>query len=64
MNPQLTYYNLSDRVTAFSTTRQGGFSVGDYASFNANGYCGDDPEAVACNRQLLKLKLQLKILIM
>ena len=63
MNPQLTYYNLSDRVTAFSTTRQGGFSVGAYASFNANAYCGDDPEAVACNRQLLKLKLQCDTLV-
>ena len=63
MNPKLTYYNLSDRVTAFSTTRQGGFSVGSYASFNANAYCGDDAEHVACNRELLRLKLQCGLLV-
>ncbi len=50
MTPQLTYYNLSKRVTAFSTTRHGGFSLGNYAELNLNVYCGDDSEAVQKNR--------------
>lgn len=40
-------------ITAFSTTRHGGVSKGAYASFNANHYCGDEPENVAKNRTLL-----------
>ncbi len=46
-------YDLSPAVTAFSTRRQGGYSKGDYASFNVNHYCGDDPDDVVKNRQLL-----------
>jgi len=42
-----------DQVTAFSTERGGGVSVGNYASFNANAFCGDNPAHVAQNRQLL-----------
>ena len=38
---------------AFSTTRQGGFSVGNYAEFNINRYCGDSEEAVRKNREIL-----------
>ncbi len=51
MTPELTYYHLSDRVTAFSTTRHGGFSRGNYAELNLNAYCGDDPEMTAKNRE-------------
>lgn len=40
-------------MTAFSSTRHGGSSVGPYASFNVNHYCGDDPEHVSCNRESL-----------
>ena len=34
--PQLQYYDISPRVTAFSSTRHGGVSEGNYASFNVN----------------------------
>lgn len=46
-------YNTSDNITAFSTTRSGGVSTGNYASFNANHYCGDEPKNVLKNRELL-----------
>lgn len=52
-NMTLTYYSLHDDVVAFSTTRHGGCSVGNYSSFNINGYCGDADEAVVSNRQAL-----------
>ena len=55
--PQLTYYPLGEGVTAFSTTRHGGFSRGNYGEFNVNRYCGDAPEAIRQNRRLLSLKL-------
>ena len=51
--PVLHTYHLGPRVTAFSTTRQGGCSEGSYASFNINPYCGDTEEHVAANRQAL-----------
>ena len=57
MTPQLTYYDLGPSVTAFSTTRHGGVSTGSYGTFNINGYCGDQPEAVAENRRLLAAAL-------
>lgn len=41
------------RITCFSTTRHGGYSQGNYASFNCNGYCGDDAADVAKNREML-----------
>jgi hypothetical protein len=40
-------------VTAFSTTRQGGCSTGNYAAFNINGYCGDDIVHIAANKVAL-----------
>lgn len=40
-------------VTAFSTTRQGGCSTGNYAAFNINGYCGDDVVHIAANKVAL-----------
>ncbi|MBO4664715.1 MAG: peptidoglycan editing factor PgeF [Bacteroidaceae bacterium] len=46
-------YSLREGATAFSTTRHGGVSVGAYASFNANHYCGDDPKNVEANRSIL-----------
>ena len=52
-SPQLYYYDLGEGVTAFSTTRHGGVSQGNYGSFNINPYCGDDTEHVACNCKLL-----------
>ncbi|WP_317933010.1 peptidoglycan editing factor PgeF [Halioxenophilus sp. WMMB6] len=40
-------------VCALQTTRQGGVSVGPYASFNLADHVQDDPSAVVANRQLL-----------
>ena len=51
--PALLYYDLHSDVVAFSTMRQGGFSVGNYAEFNINQFCGDDEEAIRRNRSLL-----------
>lgn len=48
--PLLTYYDLDPDVTAFSTTRHGGWSRGNYASLNINSYCGDNPDDVERNR--------------
>ena len=53
ISPQLTYYNMGTGVTAFSTTRQGGCSTGNYAAFNINGYCGDDEVNIAANKVAL-----------
>ena len=44
--PRLLCYDLGEGVTAFSTTRHGGVSEGNYASFNINPYCGDS--AASC----------------
>jgi YfiH family protein len=44
-------------VCAFSTTRHGGTSEGNHASLNINPYCGDKPEHVAANRNLLAAEL-------
>ena len=51
--PELTYYSMGSDVTAFSTTRHGGYSEGKYGAFNINVYCGDDPMAVRSNRAAL-----------
>lgn len=40
-------------IFCFSTTRHGGCSGGNYASFNCNHYCGDVPDKVERNRELL-----------
>ena len=52
-HPQLRYYDFGEGVTAFSSTRRGGYSQGNYAAFNINRYCGDDPQAIAQNREAL-----------
>lgn len=53
MSPELHFYHLSERLTAFSTTRHGGYSKDRYGEFNINCYCGDDTEAIRKNRQSL-----------
>lgn len=60
VEPILTYYDLGAEVTAFSSTRHGGYSKGNYASFNINSYCGDDPSAILRNKELLCRKLAIK----
>lgn len=44
-------------ISAFQTIREGGCSSGPYTSFNLGLHVGDDPEAVARNRQLLLQRL-------
>jgi YfiH family protein len=53
MRPLLSYYPVADGVTAFSTTRHGGVSSGNYGEFNINEYCGDEAEAIKTNRSSL-----------
>lgn len=59
IKPELQEYLLNDDVRAFSTTRQGGVSTGNYASFNINPYCGDEPQAILENRRLLSAELNI-----
>lgn len=53
MQPVLHFYDFGEGVTAFSTTRRGGFSKGSYGEFNINRYCGDNVESISQNRALL-----------
>lgn len=53
MHPYLNIYEIDSRVTAFSSTRHGGSSVGRYGEWNINVYCGDNPAHIAANRSLL-----------
>lgn len=59
VKPVLHYYHFGNGVTAFSTTRQGGYSEGNYGQFNINRYCGDHAAAIAQNRQALCQLLQI-----
>lgn len=59
--PVLNYYNLSDDVKAFSTTRHGGVSEGNYASLNINEYCGDSKANTDANRLLLANELGIDV---
>ena len=47
------YETGTPHLLAFSTTRHGGQSKGEYSSFNINEYCGDDPADIVANRRLL-----------
>lgn len=60
IKPKLTYYNMGPKVVAFSSTRYGGFSEGNYASFNVNEYCSDSPVKVMLNRIVLCHELGVK----
>ena len=51
--PQLDYYDMGTGVVAFSSTRHGGCSKGNYAAFNINRYCGDSEDNILSNRQAL-----------
>ena len=51
--PQLDYYDIGTSVRAFSSTRHGGCSKGNYATFNINHYCGDSEEDILKNREAL-----------
>lgn len=56
----MIFHNLQTQVTAFSTTRNGGVSKGDYASMNCTPYTGDDIEAVQRNQELLCVALHIE----
>ena len=49
--------NKSADCISFTTTRQGGVSVGNYASFNLSPFSGDNPVHLEENHQLLCQKL-------
>ena len=53
IQPKLDFYDFGPYVTAFSTTRHGGCSMGSYAAFNINRYCGDDEDHICKNREKL-----------
>lgn len=58
--PVLTYYNIHPNATAFSTTRHGGVSKGNYGEFNINLYCGDNAEHIVANKESLAETLGVK----
>jgi len=60
IRPVLTYYDIADGVTAFSSTRHGGVSHGNHGEFNINEYCGDSAEAVCANRNVLCEELEIE----
>ena len=47
--PKLLYYDTALGVTAFSSTRHGGYSKGNYGEFNINPYCGDEQDSIKNN---------------
>ncbi len=51
--PLLHEYFLAEGIRAFSTTREGGVSEGNYAFFNVNANCGDTIEHVIANKKAL-----------
>lgn len=59
IKPVLKYYNLSAVVTAFSSTRHGGYSKGNFGEFNINEYCGDDILTIQRNREALSSVLNI-----
>lgn len=51
---QLHLYPMpNNRVTAFSTTRHGGWGSGAYGTFNCTPYTGDESSVVQANQELL-----------
>ena len=44
-------------ISCFSTTRHGGCGEGAYATFNCTHYCGDHPESVKANLEILAASL-------
>lgn len=51
------YYKLWEGVTAFTTTRHGGYSKDNYSSLNINPNRGDDPLSVEKNLQSVAMEL-------
>ena len=59
MQPQLLRYDFGSQVVAFSTTRAGGYSIGNYAEFNINRYCGDTDTSIRQNLEALCSELDI-----
>lgn len=57
--PTLLEYNLDSNVRAFSTTRNGGCSIGKFGEMNINPFCGDNLKTVVRNREALCQKLNI-----
>ncbi len=55
--PELLEYSVASGVTAFSTTRHGGYSEGRHGAFNINEYCNDLPAHILENRKALANRL-------
>jgi YfiH family protein len=47
-------------IAHFCTERQGGVSMGNYASFNLSPFSGDNPDHITINHQILCDKLDIK----
>jgi len=57
-------YNLLNKhneIAHFCTSREGGVSVGNYASFNLSPFCGDAPESFLRNQQILCDRLDINL---
>lgn len=61
--PQLIHasWDISDKVVAFTTTRVGGVSRLGYETLNLGDHVGDQPEAVAENRQRLSQQVDARV---
>lgn len=60
MNDKMLEYGILKpypNIFAFSTTRHGGVGEGTYATFNCTHYCGDRPENVSRNLEILGASL-------
>lgn len=53
----LHYYNSWEGVTAFTTTRHGGYSKDNYTSLNINPHRGDNPSSVRKNLEAVAMEL-------
>lgn len=57
-------YNSLDKfndIAHFCTTRQGGVSVGNYASFNISPFSGDEPECYKQNLEILSKCIDVEV---
>ena len=60
MNDKMLEYGILKPYSnsfGFSTTRHGGVGEGTYATFNCTHYCGDRPENVQANLEILGTSL-------
>ena len=60
MNDKMLEYGILrpyPNIFGFSTTRYGGVGEGTYATFNCTHYCGDRPESVKANLEILSASL-------